>query len=80
MLFITSDTNNVIVSIFLAKNGVIDNASRIDRFIGTGADVGAGAVAGLLLLEPNDTIDLYFSADTDCDIVVEFSNVYAISH
>lgn len=60
----TSDTNNVVVEMGIAKNGTIISESTITRKIGTGSDVGAMAVLADMELEENDYVELYISLES----------------
>jgi hypothetical protein len=68
----TSNTNNVTAFITLYKNGSpITNINPIQRKIGTGADVGAAAIAVPVSLSQNDYVEIYLSADAPCTMTIE---------
>lgn len=58
-LSFTTASNNQIIHLRLAKNGVTIADTETARKTGTGADVGAMADAGLISLAPNDYISLF---------------------
>lgn len=74
----TSDTNNIIATISFAKNLIIGNtdelASRIDRKIGTGADVGAVPVAGTFELTTGDSLDFYCDSSISAGVTITKAN------
>jgi len=62
-LSLTSTTNNQVLSIYFAKNGTVLNSTRIQRKIGTGADVGAVSISGTVELATGDYIELWLAND-----------------
>ena len=74
----TSGTNNIITTISFAKNGNIGDAaevaSRIDRKIATGADVGAVPIAGTFTLTNGDYLDFYVDSNINSVVTVTRAN------
>jgi len=62
-LSITSTSNNQILSLYIAKNGTVLNSTKIQRKIGTGADIGATGLTGTVQLNTGDYIELFVSSD-----------------
>lgn len=60
---ITSTSSNQILSVYIAKNGVILPSTRIRRKIGNGADIGAIGITGTVQLTANDYIELWVAND-----------------
>lgn len=69
----TSDTNNTEVYMRLAKNGVTDVDTQINRKIGTAGDIGAMSLGGIFELENKDYLELW--VDTGINAVVTFSKM-----
>ncbi|MGB5463396.1 MAG: hypothetical protein WBM92_08535, partial [Aureibaculum sp.] len=46
-----------------AKNGAVLNSTRIQRKIGTGADIGAASISGTVELATGDYIELWLAND-----------------
>jgi hypothetical protein len=60
---------NKIVSLGFADTGSIITATRVDRKISTGSDIGAAAVIGAATLSTNDYIELWLANQTDTGTV-----------
>lgn len=60
----TSSVNNKLFSFRFGVNGVTIPETQIDRFIGTGADVAAGALTAIIELEQNDYVELFVTIDS----------------
>ena len=72
-LSLTTVGNNITVSIYLARNGVIIPGSRMQQRIGTGADIQAISTSANFTLSDTDYIELWVENNTDAtDITVEF--------
>jgi hypothetical protein len=61
----TAAGNNKTYEIAFAKNGSVITASKIQRKIGTGLDVGSAALTHILQMDLNDTISVYVRNTTD---------------
>jgi len=76
-LSLTSTTNNQVLSIYFAKNGTVLNSTRIQRKIGTGADIGAASISGTVELVTGDYIELWLANDlASRDATVENLNLH----
>lgn len=76
---VTAAGNNKLSSFRIAKNGTTLAKSEIDRFISTGADVGAGGLQVLVELTANSFVEVYLTNKTDTvGISVEKANVIAL--
>lgn len=74
---ITAGGNNKLSSLRIAKNGTTIAKSEIDRFIGTGTDVGAGGLQTLVELTASSFIELYLTNKTDTvSLTVEKANMF----
>ena len=51
----------------LYKNGEAIPGAHIERKIGTGGDIGAGSVIGLVRLKKDDYVELWCETDADAD-------------
>ena len=51
----------------LYKNGEAIAGAHIERKIGTGGDIGAGSVIGLVRLKKDDYVELWCETDADAD-------------
>jgi hypothetical protein len=60
---VSSDTNNVVLSTKVYKNGAAHAASLIQRKISTAGDVGAFAILTLVSMSTNDYIEIYIACD-----------------
>lgn len=60
----TSDTNNIVITLRLAKNGTTVAASEQDRKIGTGADIGNMTASWLVSLANTDFVEPFADIDT----------------
>lgn len=64
-LSMTSAGNGKKISFSIAKNGTPIASSEIDRYVGTGADIGAAALQTLVELEATDYVELWIENKTD---------------
>lgn len=73
----TSSKNGAIARFKIYKNGVALDSSHIDRYVSTGAQVGAGSLQTLLSLSQNDYIEMWgtLSASTSDTITVTRATV-----
>jgi hypothetical protein len=73
----TSSQSTEICRFRLAKNGTTIAATEIERKIGTGSDVGAAAVSGIVSMATNDYIEMFGTLDTSTSdtITVEAANI-----
>lgn len=62
---ITAAGNNKLMSIYIAKNGVVDETTEQSRFISVGSDKGVLFVGGLIPLSQNDYIEIWIENETD---------------
>ena len=70
---LTSGTNNVIITLMIAKNGSIIVESSSERKIGTGTDVGAMSIGYLVSLATNDYLEVFMdSASGDPTITTSY--------
>lgn len=58
----SSSASNHIVTLEMYKNGVLEEGVGLDRFISGGADVGAVAFNGTVVLSDTDYIEVYITA------------------
>lgn len=58
----SSSASNHIVTIEMYKNGILEEGVGLDRFISGGADVGAVAFNGTVVLSDGDYIEVYITA------------------
>lgn len=76
-LSLTSTTNNQVLSIYFAKNGTVLNSTRIQRKIGTGADIGAASISGTVELATGDYIELWLANNlASRDATIENLNLH----
>jgi hypothetical protein len=74
----TTATNSQVIEMYLAKNGVIDVSTTTLRKTGTGTDVGAAALSGLVSLATNDYIELWVANTTGtANVTFETMNLSA---
>lgn len=76
---VTASVNNILVSFYTAKNGTPLVCSKIDRFIATGADVGAVALSCTLELANNEYFEIFVDGDKAGNVTVLNMNVSAIN-
>ncbi len=60
---IKASTNNIVFSLYMYRNGVVEPGITIDRKISSGADVGSMATLGEFTAQPNDFIEIYVESD-----------------
>jgi len=63
-----ASANNVVLELYLYKNGVEVPGVAIERKITTGNDTGAIAVVGEVALENNDYLEIYGKVDVDTTV------------
>jgi hypothetical protein len=66
----TSGTNNVTFSFYMAKNGAIISPSKIRRKLGTGADVGSITLQANIELATDDYLEVWVDADVNNNLTV----------
>ena len=66
----TSGTNNVTFSFYVAQNGSIIPMSKMRRKIGTGSDVGALTLQANIQLATDDYIEVWVDADGNNNLTV----------
>lgn len=71
----TASVSNQIATFYIAKNGSVVAASRIDRKIGTGADEGAIALEWCFSLANTNTVEIYCDLDTNGTITAQHAIV-----
>lgn len=72
MFSVSSDTNNVICTWKVFKNGAAHNASITKRKIATAGDIGSQGIASLIEMDTNDYVEIYISTDdNNVNITVE---------
>lgn len=72
----TSPANNKIYKFYIAKNGVVLPQTAQLRKIGTGTDVGALSIFGVVSLAPGDYVEVWVENTTDnTNIVIESMNM-----
>jgi hypothetical protein len=60
----TTSASNIVVTMWIYKNGVAEAGSEMQRKVGTGSDVGAAAFGSLVSLATNDDIEIYVDIDS----------------
>ncbi len=78
-LSMTSGTNNVVVTFYIAKNGVIELGSSQQRKIGTGADVGSLGLNWVVDLAATDYISVFVKADVTNNLTIIEGNIQCAS-
>jgi hypothetical protein len=74
-LSMTAAGNNQLTTLSVAKNGTNIASSEVQRFIGTGADLGAAAVATIVELAQDDYLELFVANETGTgNLTVELMN------
>ena len=77
-LSMTSAANIQVTSMTIGKNGTSLPETEIQRKIGTGTDVGAVAVVGLVELAKDDYLEMFVANETSTgNLTVEFMNFTA---
>jgi hypothetical protein len=72
-LSMTAIGNNVTISVYLARNGVVIPGSHMQQRIGTGADIQAISTSANFTLGVNDYIELWVENNSDTtNLQVEF--------
>jgi hypothetical protein len=72
-------SSNQVLGLKLAKNGVVLDDTIVRRKVGTGSDVGAAAVSGLVALSLNDYVELFVTNETSTAAVqIETMNMAAV--
>ena len=71
----TTGTNNVVVEIFMYKNGILEPGIAIARKVSTGADVGAIAVTGEFSVAPNGYVEVYIKTDLTSTITFDKTSI-----
>lgn len=61
----TSAGNNKIAKLAIAKNGTVLEASEVQRFVSTGADVGSTALHAFTSVNPTDYLEVWIANGTD---------------
>ncbi len=75
----TTASNNIIVGIGIAKNGTYNANSEIRRKVGTGTDIGAGAISFHVSLAQNDYVEVFVTNRTDgTNITLDYLSVNVI--
>lgn len=75
----TADSNNQIIGLQLAKNGVAQANTRARHKHATGTDIGSTALHGDFLMSTNDYIELFVTNETSTDPVqIEDLYVFAL--
>ncbi len=75
----TAASNSIVVALYVAKNDVVLPASRVRRKIGTGSDVGTGAMHVAVEMDPNDYLEVWLeNEDTGADLTLETLNLFAM--
>lgn len=76
---VTSSGNGKLYEFTVAKNGTPIPGSEVQRKIGTGADVGTGAIHTAVDLAQNDYLELWVENLTDgTDATIETLNLFAM--
>ena len=63
-LSVTSGTNNIVLDIYIAKNGSVITDSKVSRKIGTGADVGNAGTHWTGDINANDYFECFVDVST----------------
>ncbi len=71
-----SSVNNVVIKMYIAKNGTAISASEIQRKIGTGADVGAANVQANFQLSTNDYVEVFVDSDVNTNFTANKMTVH----
>lgn len=72
---ITSPNSGQILSLYIAKNGVVIPSSRIQRKISNGADIGAVSVSCTIQLNTNEYVEFWVANnDSNKDATIESMN------
>lgn len=75
----TAAASNEVYAFRLAKNGTTIAASEIQRFVGTGSDVGAAAVQASVELSTNDYVELFVENQTSsANPTIEVLHMFAL--
>lgn len=77
-LSIESDTANVTVRLFIAKNGVVDTNSEQQRKIGTANDVGSASLLFHTFLAQNDYVEVWLAVTAGAPNITIDKMVFAI--
>ena len=75
---VSSDTNNVVVTVAVGKNDIPFEGSRVVRKIANQADVGAAGFEYLMGLETGDRITFHVKASAPCTLTVENAAINVI--
>jgi hypothetical protein len=72
---LTTSASNVIVDIYMYKNGVIEPGIAIERKVGTGTDTGALAITGSFDAVQNDYIEIFVEVDVSSTITFSLTSI-----
>lgn len=73
-----SGSNNIVLNMYMYKNGVPEPGISTPRKIGTGSDVGAVTLSGEFEVSPNDYIELYAKVSNNSNIVFEQTSIVIV--
>lgn len=75
---LTSSVNNIIIKLFVAKNGTVIGASEQNRKVATGTDVGQMTTTWVTTLATNDYLEIFVdSASGSPTITTKFAQLLA---
>jgi len=75
----TASINSQVLDFRLAKNGTTDVATEVQRKIGTGSDVGAASVSGILSMATNDYVSLFAENTTSGGTTVTLTKMSLVA-
>lgn len=76
----TTASNNQVTHFRIGKNGITDEASEVQRKVGTGADVGAGACHLVTSMSTGDYLSVWVRNSTSAsDVTLVCCNLQAVS-
>ena len=76
----TTASSNQVIHARIGKNGTTDEASEMQRKVGTGSDVGAAALHLVTTMSTGDYLSLFFkNATSASNLTVEVANIQAMS-
>jgi hypothetical protein len=71
----TTSTSNVIVKLYMYKNGVVEPGIAIARKVSTGTDTGALSIVGAFDMDENDYVEIYAEVDVSCAITFTLTSI-----
>jgi hypothetical protein len=72
---LTTSASNVIVDLYMYKNGLIEPGVAIERKVGTGTDTGALAITGSFDAAQNDYIEIFVEVDVASTITFKLTSI-----